>query len=145
MVTKELGQDHAGINVNNSMPRRIGRPFDKGRSGNPSGRPKGGVGFAQRARRMTKDGRTVLEFLLAVVTNTTERTADRLAAAKILLDRMYGRAEQTLTLDQATEGPPVIEVRWGDGTPANPPSYEIHGRPTLEQFRAAMAWAKTAD
>jgi len=135
----------AAISVNNTLQKRIGRPFEKGRSGNPTGRPKGSVGFARRARGKTRDGRTVLDFLIAVVTNPTERTADRLAAAKILLDRMYGRAEQTLTLDQVTEGPPVIEVRWGDGTPANPPSYEIHGRPTLEQFRAAMGWTKTRD
>jgi hypothetical protein len=128
----------AAISVNNTLQKRIGRPFEKGRSGNPTGRPKGSVGFASRARQKTRDGRTVLEFLVAVVTNPTERTADRLAAAKMLLDRMYGRADQTLTLEELDNERPVIEVRWGNGTPEHPPSFEIHGRPTLEQFRAAM-------
>ena len=87
----------------------------------------------------------MLEFLLAVVTDPTERTADRLAAAKILLDRMYGRTEHMSTLDQAVEEPPAIVVRWGDGTPANPPSYEIHGRPTVDQLRAAVGLETNED
>jgi hypothetical protein len=69
--------------------RVVGRPFEKGQSGNPGGRPKG---IAARAREATGDGAALIAYLVAVVENPAERTADRLEAAKLLLDRGWGRA-----------------------------------------------------
>jgi hypothetical protein len=70
--------------------RVIGRPFPKGVSGNPGGRPKG---FAALVREKTNDGQLLVDFMLRVL-NGEEKGAsvsDKVAAAKFLADRGFGK------------------------------------------------------
>jgi len=71
--------------------------FQKGQSGNPSGRPKGAVGLAARCREWAdKYG---LDYLFSVVADDGEGTKLRIAAAEYLIDRGYGKSPQSLTIE----------------------------------------------
>ena len=72
------------------MPR--GRPFRKGQSGNPGGRPKEVAEVRALAR---KHGQAVIKKLAALLKSKDERVV--LGAAKELLDRGYGKSAQTIT------------------------------------------------
>lgn len=67
-----------------------------GQSGNPNGRPKIVKEIQELAREHTADA---LNALVAVVKNPKSPPAARVSAAEALLDRGYGRAPQSLTLD----------------------------------------------
>jgi hypothetical protein len=73
--------------------------FQKGRSGNPGGRPKLPEELRDRIRALSDDAVTVLEHALR-----DEDVRVRLVAAQTLLDRGYGRPAQakdvTLTTKQ---------------------------------------------
>jgi hypothetical protein len=67
-----------------------GRGFLPGQSGNPGGRPKG---LGRRVRELVGgDGHAIAEYMFTVLSDTTERTADRMEAAKWLADRGFGKA-----------------------------------------------------
>jgi hypothetical protein len=70
--------------------QQIGRPFPKGVSGNPGGRPKG---IAAKAREHTDKA---LDVLVEGLVDSDGRI--RIAAAKEILDRGYGKA-LTMTAD----------------------------------------------
>src|SRR5262245_17404826 len=58
--------------------RVIGRPFERGVSGNPSGRPRG---LARTTRELVgDDGRALVELWLAIAQDPMQRTSDRLEA-----------------------------------------------------------------
>ena len=79
-----------------------GRGFVPGQSGNPGGRPKG---LSRRVREIVgQDGEAIIECMFSVMNNESERTADRLEAAKWLSDRGFGRAIQGLEIDVAQRG-----------------------------------------
>ena len=74
-----------------------GAGFRPGQSGNPGGRPKG---LSRRVRDLVgDDGTLIADFMLGVLTDEKERTADRMEAAKWLGDRGFGRAVQALDID----------------------------------------------
>ena len=60
--------------------------FEKGKSGNPNGRPKTTEEFKRRLKEGTADA---LEEILDIMSNG-EKDNDRLAAAKIVLDKALG-------------------------------------------------------
>jgi hypothetical protein len=68
----------------------IGRPFKKGQSGNPGGRPKVVAEIRQLARER---GPEAIAALVKVMTKGKSEAA-RVAAANALLDRGWGRPKQ---------------------------------------------------
>jgi hypothetical protein len=70
----------------------VGRPFPKGVSGNPGGRPKG---LVRRIREETNDGEEVVDYTLGVFRDPAVPPRDRTAAATWLSDRGFGRPTQT--------------------------------------------------
>jgi hypothetical protein len=75
------------------------RPFPKGVSGNPGGRTKG---LQRRVRELVgDDGDKIASFLFDVLNDTSEKTGERLDAAKILLERGWGKAPIAVDVDGA--------------------------------------------
>ncbi len=79
-------------------------PFEKGQSGNPNGRPPGGLSLAARIRTLGgEDGATYAETLHSIATNENETTRMRIDAIKVLLDRGYGAPPQELPVETSHE------------------------------------------
>ena len=73
------------------------KPFPPGVSGNPGGRAKG---LQRRVRELCgDDGDKLATFLLGVLNGQKEKTSDRLEAAKILLERGWGKAPIAIETD----------------------------------------------
>ena len=68
--------------------------FQKGRSGNPHGRPKVEGEVRELAQRY---GRAAIERLVELMNSENERVA--VVAAQAVLDRAYGKPPQSLQLD----------------------------------------------
>lgn len=108
-----------------------GRPFAKGTSGNPGGRPKG---LAKKIRGRTKNGLELVEFALAVLRADVDKLRpsdiddeewaelspaarmrlsfelapsikERLTAAQYLTDRGWGKATEKIELSGPEGGP----------------------------------------
>ena len=79
-------------------------PFQKGQSGNPNGRPPGGLSLAARIRALGgEDGATYAELLHSIAMNEGETTRLRIDAVKVLLDRGYGAPPQELHVETSNE------------------------------------------
>ena len=83
---------------------KIGKPFQKGQSGNPGGRPKVVAEVKELAREHTAEA---IETLVSIMTNTKSAPAAQVSAANSLLDRGYGKPPQHVT----GEGGPVYVAR----------------------------------
>jgi hypothetical protein len=81
-----------------TAPRTVGRPFPKGVSGNPGGRPKG---LVRRIREETGDGEELVDYMLRVFRAESESTKTRVEAASWLADRGFGRPQQTTLVGTA--------------------------------------------
>lgn len=92
-----------------------GKPFEKGQSGNPGGRPKSVKEVQELAREHTVDS------IKALVKNLKDESGTvRNAAATELLNRAWGRAPQVIT-GEGGEGPLKAEVtiRFVDPDPSH--------------------------
>ncbi len=69
--------------------------FQKGRSGNPGGRPRALVGVMNEARRYRFDAIAVLAQLM----QTAKSESVRLNAAEAILSRGWGRSVQAFQID----------------------------------------------
>ena len=69
----------------------IGKPFKKGESGNPGGRPKVIAEVKELARAHTGEA---IETLVSIMTNQKSAPAARVSAANALLDRGFGKPAQ---------------------------------------------------
>jgi hypothetical protein len=75
-----------------------GRPFVKGKSGNPGGRPKG---LARSARELVgENGRALADFWFEVLQDTDAKMADRLEASRLLADRGWGKAPSFMPIEE---------------------------------------------
>jgi hypothetical protein len=91
--------------------RARGRPFPKGGSGNPGGRPKDVFGIAELARSMAAEA---IETLAEIMRNIEAPPAARIAAINGILDRGLGKPMQSTTMQHLGEDgqptKPVFEV-----------------------------------
>lgn len=80
--------------------------FEKGRSGNPGGRPKGDGEIRELARQHTM---TALRTLIEIAEHGENESA-RVTAANALLDRGWGKPAVPVVSDDL---PPVITLNFG--------------------------------
>ena len=76
-------------------------PWEKGKSGNPGGRPKEDAEVKALARQY---GPEAVEKLIALMRGDEDRTC--LAAANSLLDRGFGKPHQSIAMDVRDEREP---------------------------------------
>ncbi len=79
----------ADNSTENSDAYRNLKPFKKGRSGNPGGRPKAEVKLRELARENTLEA---VETLLHIMRSETASAPARVSAANSILERGYGKA-----------------------------------------------------
>lgn len=85
--------------ISKNLPR--GKPFAKGRSGNPTGRPRRTpeeVELAEACRAKTKEALEVIDGLM----RTSDNDRVRLAAAQFIIERGWGRAPERIELVAAS-------------------------------------------
>jgi hypothetical protein len=80
--------------------RPRGRPFVKGQSGNPSGTAKGGRGLAAHIQSKTRQGRALVEKMLAIAEKNDDPFS-QIAAIKWLADRGFGKAQEASATAQS--------------------------------------------
>ncbi len=85
----------------------VGRPFKKGQSGNPGGRPKVIAEVRDLAREQTEKS---VKALVSIRDSTKAPPAARVAAANSLLDRGWGRPAQTISGDPENPQKLIVEI-----------------------------------
>lgn len=83
--------------------QKRGRPFQKGQTGNPSGRPKKTqeeIDLVAFCKAKTPAALEVIEKIM--IEGTNER--NRLAAAQAIIERAYGKPKETVEMDAQLSG-----------------------------------------
>lgn len=85
--------DKSLIPAKTPKKRGSGKPFSKGQSGNPAGRPKLPDGYKERALAYSTD---MLDVLHAIAIDGSKPAAARVSAASAILDRAHGKPTATV-------------------------------------------------
>lgn len=92
-------------------PKRIvGKPWVKGQSGNPAGRPRG---LIKAIRRLTKDGVILATYLVQVLQDVGLDHKYRLEAARLLAERGFAKPDG----NEPPGGPVSLRVTYVDSAP----------------------------
>ena len=91
----------------NSGKTARGRPFQKGQSGNPSGRPKQTQEQKDALAMIKELAPVAVEWLREVLTNEKTKPEIRLRAIEMVLDRAYGKP---VAREQTVGNEPIIEL-----------------------------------
>ncbi len=84
------------------MPEQLeSHQWVPGKSGNPTGRPKLGTALAEKVRKATRDGGSLIRLLTDIAGGHIQeaKVSDRLAAAVLFLNRWWGKAIQQVDVD----------------------------------------------
>lgn len=112
MATKNSPQ--TAVTAKRPNPIKGNKPFPKGVSGNPRGRPKLPDIREAMARLLgdESDGAVALDRVLKAL--RTKAMSGDVRAAEVLLDRAFGKAQQTMDVTSAGHRipPPIM---WSDG------------------------------
>ncbi len=92
----------------------IGRPFQKGQSGNPGGRPKEVAEVRELARTYTT---AAIRRLVEIMSDDNPRAA--VAACNAILDRGWGKPTQFLGNDHERPLVPILNLTLGSVSGAN--------------------------
>lgn len=97
----------------------VGKPFKKGQSGNPGGRPKGLDDVKEVAREYTSKA---LSVLVEIACSKRSPAAARVSAATAILDRGWGKPAQTISGDPKNPIPLGLTVTFIRPASDNSPS-----------------------
>lgn len=93
------------------IPKKRGNPnmVKGGPSINPKGRPRLGHALAEQVRGLC-DPTEIAEFLVTIMKSPAYRIADRMAAARELLDRGWGKSIATTEIDATVSASDTLPV-----------------------------------
>ena len=137
-----MSEQLAEISEKTAKPKRKprGKPFPKGVSGNPGGRPKQVHELMEMARGLSAEG---IEELAAIMRDKELPPAMRMAAIDRILDRGMGKPVQPTAADLT----PMLEApRTGDDAKDITP--EINRPTIIEQdpmYASYQAWGRAAE